>query len=140
MMCFNRFPVETNWCSYSYILYNVYQTKTNTASNLKRIKRKKRKKKNWKLSNPLACGAVDVKTKGSRDWGDTADAAGVPSRLIHPRGRQRTEGFRDQGRAGRGWRVDFGKVQEGQYRWRWDSPDSCRAPSLLAVYLFYFIF
>lgn len=45
----NRFLGETNWCSYSYILYNVYQTKTNTASNLKRIKRKKEKTENWAI-------------------------------------------------------------------------------------------
>jgi len=72
LMCvrvFQQISGETNWCSYPYILYNVYQTKTNTASNLKRIKRKKEK-------------LITEKGEGGGGGGETADAAGVPSRLI----------------------------------------------------------
>lgn len=107
MKYFNRFLVETNWCSYSYILYNVYQTKTNTASNLKRIKRKKKKRKTWKLSNPLACGAEDVKTRGSGDWRGHSRCCGCPITSHFPpssSGRQRMEGAgvggRDKGGMG----------------------------------------
>lgn len=104
-----------NWCSYSYILYNVYQTKTNTASNLKRIKRenKKEKKPNWKLSNPLACRAVDVKTRGSRNWGGTPDAVGV-LHVLSPW--QTTDGGVwggrwEQGGQGGSWNWRLGKVE-----------------------------
>lgn len=95
-------------------LYNVYQTKTDTASNLKRIEREQKKKKGgrgrrkggrggWKLSKSIGL-RISTMLKTSRGR-DSRGRRRCPSPLI-PRGRQRAvgEGF---------WRV--GGVR-GQYR------------------------
>lgn len=86
----------------------------------------------------MACGAVDVKTRGSGGW---RDAAGVPPDP-RPHIGQRTEGMQGQeedGGGGRG-RRKVGEVNEGQYRWRGDSPGFTGPHLFLMFILLHFLF
>lgn len=103
---FNRFSPETNWCSYSYILYNVYQTKTNTASNLKRIQRRKKNK----LKTEQSIGFWSSGCGNQEERRLTGPACRIPT----PPGQQ-TEVCSSR-------RAVWGKGSVGKHKWRWDGP------------------